>query len=97
MKIGDVIASFRRRKRIDQKSMAADLSISVSYLSQIENNSRMPSGKLLNKISDILEVPVSSLLFEAMDESNFKDDDARELFKRAKPMMDKMIGLLLAD
>lgn len=97
MKLGDVIASFRRRKRIDQKTMASQLGISVSYLSQVENNSKMPSGKLLNKISELLGVPVSSLLFEAMDESNIDDPETRELFNRAKPLMDKMIGILLQD
>lgn len=97
MKLGDVIASIRRRKRIDQKKMAESLDISVSYLSQVENNSRMPSSKLLNKISEILEVPVSGLLFEAMDDSSFKDEETRDLFRKAKPMMDKMLEILLAD
>ena len=97
MNLGDVIASFRRRKRIDQKSIAEKLGVSVSYLSQIENNTRIPSGKLLKQISELLAVPVSALLFEAMDESNFKDEESRQLFNKAKPMMDEMIKILLTD
>lgn len=97
MKIGDVIASYRRKKRIDQKKMAEDLGKSVSYLSQIENNSRTPSGKLLIQISEYLGVPVSTLLFEVLRENDFQDSETRELYQKAKPMMDKMISILLAD
>ncbi|OLY91206.1 Transcriptional regulator, contains XRE-family HTH domain [Cnuella takakiae] len=97
MQLGDVIASFRRRKRIDQKGMAAQLGISVSYLSQIENSNKMPSGKLLNKISEVLGIPVTTLLFETMDKSSFNDPEIQELFNRAKPIMDEMINILLAE
>lgn len=97
MKLGDVIASFRRRKRIDQKEMAKQLGISVSYLSLIENNGKVPSGKVLNKISEVLEVPVSALLFETVDETAFKDGEMRDLFNKAKPMLDKMIAILLDE
>ena len=97
MEIGDVIASIRRRKRIEQKAMAEKLGISVSYLSQIERNSRIPSGKLLTKIADELDIPLSALLFETIDESEIGDDKDRKLFQLAKPIMDKMLSVLLAD
>ena len=57
----------------------------------------MPSGNLLTKISEALDVPISVLLFEILDESNMKDQETRELFVKAKPMMDKMLAILLDD
>lgn len=97
MKLGDVIASIRRKKRIGQKDMAIQLGISVSYLSQIENNSRMASSKLLNKISDVLGVPVSALLFEALQPSAIADEEKRRLYLQAKSVMDEMLSILLTD
>lgn len=55
--------------------MAAKLNMSVSYLNQVENNVKMPSGKLLNQISELLEAPVSTMLFEVMDDYSFKDEE----------------------
>jgi transcriptional regulator with XRE-family HTH domain len=97
MKVGDVIASIRRRKRIGQKELAKDLEISHTYLSQIENGAKTPSIKLLNKISEKLGLPLSALLFEALDESNFKTEHDRELFFQAKPIMEKMFSILIDE
>ena len=80
MKLGNVIASLRVRKRLDQKAMAEKLGVSVSYLSQIENNNRMPSGKLLIKISETLGLPISVLLYETLNASNIVDENNRKLF-----------------
>jgi transcriptional regulator with XRE-family HTH domain len=97
MSIGDVIASSRRRKNIDQKVLAVKLDISPSYLSQIENNSRNPSAKLLSQIADELGLPVSALLFEVIKDSDYGNEEDRQLFIKAKPLMDKMIAVLLSD
>ena len=97
MNIGDVIASSRRRKGIDQKKMAKTLKISSSYLSQIENNSRNPSAKLLTQIAKELGLPVSALLFEVVKDSDYQNEEDRQLFLKAKPLVDKMLAVLLSD
>jgi transcriptional regulator with XRE-family HTH domain len=96
MNIGDVIASARRRKKMDQKEMARRINVSPSYLSQIESKGRKPSAKLLAQIAVVLEVPVSALLYETLEETNFLNNDDRQLFLKAKPMLDKMISILLS-
>ena len=95
LQIGDVIASIRRKKRLDQKQMADELGISSSYLSQVENNTRNPSGKLLRQIADKLNIPVSVLLFEALEDSSFANEEDRQLFIKSKHLMDKMLDILL--
>lgn len=92
MKIGDVIASVRRRKRIEQQELAKAINKSVSYLSQIENNKRRPSNKLLQAIAIALDAPLSSLLFMMLEEKHFADESKRELFIKAKPIMDDIIN-----
>ena len=94
MRIGDVIASVRRRKRIEQRELAKLIGSSVSYLSQIENNRKKPSFKLLNEIADKLNIPLSTLLFETIEEKHISDENDRNLFNLAKPIMEDLIGLL---
>lgn len=97
MKIGDAIASTRRLKRKDQKELAKELSISPSYLSQIENNSRTPSPKLLSEIADKLGLPVSALLFQVLQETDYGKEEDRQLYLKAKPLVDQMIAILLSE
>ena len=94
MSIGDVIASIRRRKRIEQKDLADWLGISVSYLSLIENNRKKPSNKLLKAISEKLNVPLSMILFMVLEEKHFPDESKKEIFNLAKPVMEDLISLL---
>jgi transcriptional regulator with XRE-family HTH domain len=94
MYIGDVIASVRRRKRIEQKELANAIGKSISYLSQIENNRRKPSIQILKLISSALDVPLSGLLFMVLEEKHFSGDSKKELYNMAKPIMDDVINLL---
>lgn len=94
MYIGDVIASVRRRKRIEQQELANAIRKSISYLSQIENNRRKPSIQILKLIASALDVPLSALLFMVLEEKHFSDDSKKELYNMAKPIMDDVIDLL---
>lgn len=94
MNIGDVIASVRRRKRIGQQELADLIPTSVSYLSQVENNRKKPSLKLLNRIAEELKIPLSSLIFETIEEKHISNESDKNLFNSAKPMMETLIELL---
>lgn len=48
---------------LKQKELASKLEISKSYLSEIESGKKKPTLPLLNKYSDIFDIPVSSILF----------------------------------
>jgi transcriptional regulator with XRE-family HTH domain len=50
---------------ISQKELAQKLGISKSYLSEIESAKKTPSLALLERYGDVLQVPVSSILFLA--------------------------------
>jgi len=45
------------------------MGVSHSYVSHIENNSRAPSLKIIQKVSDALEVPVYVLMMVSLDPS----------------------------
>ncbi|OBT09909.1 transcriptional regulator [Shewanella sp. UCD-FRSSP16_17] len=55
-----IIRQFHERKQTD---LAKELGISKSYLSEIESGKKPITFELLNKYSDIFDIPVSSLVF----------------------------------
>ena len=69
MKVSELLAQrngvryWRRRKGIKQVEMAAMLRINKSWLSAIENSYLLPTPDLLERISEILEKPVTLIYF----------------------------------
>ena len=47
----------------NQKDFSVELGISAPYLSEIETGKKKPSFEVLNKYSEVLNIPVSSILF----------------------------------
>ncbi|VEF49970.1 putative transcriptional regulator [Bacillus freudenreichii] len=60
-KWGRRIRAFRKLKGRTQEGLAREIGISVSVLGEIERGSRLPSGQILKKISEVLSVPVEEL------------------------------------
>jgi transcriptional regulator with XRE-family HTH domain len=61
VEIGTNIKVIRTSKKIRQKELAKELGITQNYLSMIENNMKKPSLSLLEKLSSILNSPLSLL------------------------------------
>jgi len=64
MNIGNNLKLLRTQKQISQKELAKTLGITHNYLSMVENNAKKPSLSLLEKISEVLGVPLYSLFQE---------------------------------
>jgi transcriptional regulator with XRE-family HTH domain len=64
-----LIRQFHKKKQVE---LADELGISKSYLSEIEAGKKPISLDILNKYSEIFDLPVSSLLFfsESIDRKN---------------------------
>jgi len=75
MKIGNVIKEVRSEKKVSQGELAKNCDVTQSYLSQIENDIRMPSNDLLTQISKNLNVPVSVLYYLAIEEADVPKDN----------------------
>ena len=63
LNIGLAISLFRRNRQIKQKELAKMVGVSTNYMSLIENNRRIPSLRLLEKIAHVLKIELSSLLY----------------------------------
>ena len=59
--LGDVIRRQRKSKNWTLDRMSSRADVSLSFLSQVENNTAVPSIEYLNKICSVLELPLSHL------------------------------------
>jgi len=61
MQIGEKIKTERIKKKISLRELSRKLEISAAYLVDIEKGRRPPNYELLQKISDLLDIPISTL------------------------------------
>jgi transcriptional regulator with XRE-family HTH domain len=60
--LGDRIRESRVQKEKSLRQLAKDLDVTPSYLSDIENNRRVPAEAVLLKISRVLEINFNELM-----------------------------------
>ncbi|WP_296379547.1 helix-turn-helix transcriptional regulator [Reyranella sp.] len=63
--MGEALRLLRVFSDKTQKDMAEDLCVSQSFLSEVENGKKQPTLELLQRYSEQLKVPLSSLMFFA--------------------------------
>ncbi|WP_026089327.1 MULTISPECIES: helix-turn-helix domain-containing protein [Bacillus] len=75
--IGDRVKKIREEKKMSMSELAEKAGVAKSYLSSIERNIQTnPSVQFLEKITDVLGVPVDTLLY---DEPNLDNLDSEWL------------------
>lgn len=60
--INRALKTLRQYHNINQTQLASKLSISTSYLSELESGKKEPSLDILNKYASVFNVPLSSLV-----------------------------------
>lgn len=78
MNLGENIKEIRKLKRLTLKEMSSKTGIASSFLSDIENNKKLPSVDTLNKISEGLDVPLF-VLFKEKVNYNHKEKEVMPL------------------
>ncbi len=75
----------RGQRSMNQRHLAQETGLSLSYLSMIENNQRDPGLSSLKKIAESLHMPLSLLVFLAADKEELKglDESVREKLSAA--------------
>ena len=61
MKIGEKVKKERIKRKISLREFARKLEISAAYLVDIEKGRRLPNYELLQKIADLLDIPLTAL------------------------------------
>jgi len=62
--VGEVIAHFRKQKRISQEILSGLSDIGRTHLSAIERGERKPTLETLYRISNALEISMSEIVAE---------------------------------
>jgi transcriptional regulator with XRE-family HTH domain len=76
--IGEVIHDRRATLKLSLRDLTKQLEITPSYLSDIENNRRVPSEQVLAKLADFLQLDYDDLMARA---GRFGDDAVRYMKK----------------
>jgi len=86
MKVGATIKKLRKEKGFRQIDFADKCSISQTYLSQIENDERNPTIDVLERISNVLEIPYPVLSFLSLTIESVPEE-RREVYQRMERVM----------
>ena len=67
------IQKYRMSKKMTQETLAEAIDVTPSYVSEIENSKKRPSLKTLQKIADMLGVPLVALMDDGPEVEQKKD------------------------
>ncbi|MCC2528227.1 helix-turn-helix domain-containing protein [Bacillus halotolerans] len=82
-KIGHAVKRLRTEKKKTVDEAAREIGISQSYLSRIENNTQVPSLKVIEKIADYFNVHKSYLFFDEESLDRFTDPEKKLLAQKS--------------
>lgn len=88
MNIGKALVAIRRERSMTQKEVAIIAGISNTYLSDIEKDKKSPDLNVINAICQALNVPISLLLFKAINEDKIQDSEKQRLVREIRPYFD---------
>ena len=89
MSIGERIKILRKERKLTQVELAKKSNISRSYLTDIENNRYNPSVETLKAIANSLEVKLSDILSDEVEQNNsLNDRDKKSITNDLKKLMD---------
>lgn len=94
MNLGNTISQLREQKGMKQGQLAETLTITQTYLSQIENNKKLPNIALLERISAELATPLPIIFFLSLDEKDIPENKVAH-FRILEPLIKKFIGELI--
>lgn len=90
-KVGKAIVSIRNERHLSQKELAEKSRLANGYLSQIENDKKLPSLEALDSICQALNVPMYVFLLKAKIEEGINNPDEMVFLRQLKPAIDGVI------
>ena len=90
MNIGEVVETFRRKRKIKQVELAKEVGITQSHLSMIEGNKTAASIGTLTEIAKVLGIPVQLLMVYSLS-PNQMPDSKKEVYYKLMPLITEII------
>src|SRR5580692_10785379 len=97
MNIGEAIKTLRKTNAVKQKDLAAAVAVSATHLSLVESGEQKPSVDLIDRIANHFGIPVSAIVYMALDMDKLENEEQQKYFEAAKPIIDKLMTYLLSD
>lgn len=92
MNIGQSIREIRKSKGLNQKQLSAQCGMSFNALCQIETGRTLPQRETLNKICVVLNVPVSYIYFNSLDEKDVQESKIPVFKALKKAIMELLLN-----
>ena len=90
MEIGQVIKLLIKKRGLKQVQVAERIGKSTTALSQIINGTYKPQPDTLEKISEVLDIPVPVIHFLSISENDVPKENL-ELYRNLAPSMEKYL------
>lgn len=90
MELGKIIGILIKKKKMTQVHVAKEIGKSTTALSQIIQGNYNPNHDTLNKICEVLEIPLPILYFLTISEDDIPEDKI-ELYKLLAPTIKEFI------
>ncbi|MCB9231440.1 MAG: helix-turn-helix transcriptional regulator [Bacteroidia bacterium] len=74
MNLGFSIKDIRNRRGLSQAALAQQCETTQEYISNLERGKQTPSKEMLDKISDVLNVPAEVIYLFSLDGENVPED-----------------------
>lgn len=87
IQVGKTIQKLRIRAKVSQRALARSAKITPSYLSLVENERRVPSLTVLQRIAGALRIPEEVIVWDAVELPKKLTATDRKLFDAAKAIV----------
>jgi transcriptional regulator with XRE-family HTH domain len=94
--IGQTLRALRQQKGLTQKELASKIpgEVDYSYIGKIERGEQLPSLKMLERLSEVLAVPLSSF-FQALDSGvTARKEDREESNEALSRQRERLLHLI---
>lgn len=88
MKIGTILKEQRKLKNLTIKDLSNATGISRSYISYIEHDKREPNFEVINKICNVLGLPLELILLKSVEIDKIKNKHLKEFYREVLPLVD---------
>ena len=90
MNLGQAVKRVRKNKGLNQEQFCNKIGITQSFLSGIENNKKKPSIDVIQKIAEVVDMPLPVLFWFTITEKDVHQTKL-DAFKLLKPTVDKVV------
>jgi transcriptional regulator with XRE-family HTH domain len=88
MQVGTIIRLLRTTEGVSQTTLAEELGVARTYLSQVENNKVEPGLTLLKSVSQQFDIPLSLLVISHCNEN-------QEIFVELRRLLGELLSARL--